>query len=132
MKICFFSIVTYWHGLRGGMQNHNKLLLEGLAERGHEITVISTCHPDGIQSEQRNNLTLYYLSNTQFGSARKGWRNESLKAYLALNELERFDVICSQQPFFPSIPAKVRSNTPIVTFIQGHEGWMLLSEVIDF
>jgi glycosyltransferase involved in cell wall biosynthesis len=132
MNICYFSIVTYWHGLQGGMQNHAKLLLEGLADRGHRITVISTRHPSGIDFDDKGNIRLHYLPRTTFGSARRGWRNESLRAYLALNELERFDVICSQQAFFPTMPAKLRSNTPIITFIQGHEGWMLLSEVNRF
>lgn len=132
MRICFFSIVTYWHGLRGGMQNHNKLLLEGLAERGHEITVISTCHPDGIQSEQRNNLTLYYLSNTQFGSARKGWKSQSLNIFSHLNQTKNFDLICSQGPFFPPIREHLIKNIPLVTLVQAHEAWVMLSEINQF
>jgi glycosyltransferase involved in cell wall biosynthesis len=114
------------------MQNHNKLLLEGLAERGHEITVISTCHPDGIHSEQRNNLTLYYLSNTQFGSARKGWKSQSLKMFSHLNETKGFDLICSQGPFFPPITHPVKNTLPIITLIQAHEAWVTLSEINQF
>jgi len=114
------------------MQNHAKLLLEGLAARGHEITVISTRHPSGIEYERKGNIRLHYLSHTIFGSARREWRNESLQAFLDLNKINRFDVICSQQAIFPSIPTEIRSNIPIITFIQGHEGWMLLSEVNRF
>ena len=132
MNICFFTIVTYWHGLQGGMENHVKLLLEGLAARGHQITVISTRHPSGIQYESKGNIHLHYLPYTMFGSARKKWRKESLKAFLSLTEAHKFDIICSQQAIFPAIPRELSFNIPIVTFIQGHEGWMLLSEINQF
>jgi glycosyltransferase involved in cell wall biosynthesis len=114
------------------MENHGRLLLEGLAARGHNITVISTRHPSGIEYERKGNIQLHYLSRTTFGSARKGWRKESQKAFLHLNQSQRFDIICSQQAIFPAIPRKLTFNTPIVTFIQGHEGWMLLSELNRF
>jgi glycosyltransferase involved in cell wall biosynthesis len=114
------------------MENHVKLLLEGLAARGHEITVISTGHPEGIEYQEEGNLRLYYLSNTKFGSTRKGWKAESLKKFITLNETNSFAVICSQQPIFPAIPKYVRSNTPIITFIQAHEAWVALSEINQF
>jgi glycosyltransferase involved in cell wall biosynthesis len=132
MKICFFSIVTYWHGLRGGMENHVKLLLEGLAARGHEITVISTRHPEGIEYEEEGNLRLYYLANTNFGSTRKGWKAESLNRFLALHESDGFDLVCSQQPIFPPIPKKIRNSIPVITLVQAHEAWGILSEINQF
>jgi glycosyltransferase involved in cell wall biosynthesis len=114
------------------MENFGKLLLEGLATRGHKITVISSRHPSGITYEEKGNIQIYYLPNTEFGSVRKGWRKESQNKFSALNDTIRFDIICSQQPIFPPISKEVRSNTPIVTFIQGHEGWMMLSELNRF
>ena len=132
MNICFFSSVTYWHGLRGGMDIFGKLLLEGLASRGHRITVISSRHPSGITCEKKGNIQIYYLPNTEFGSVRKGWRKECQKKFNALNDTIRFDIICSQQPIFPPLSKEVRSKTPIITFIQGHEGWMMLSELNRF
>lgn len=114
------------------MENHNRLLLEGLAARGHEITVISTRHPKGTAYEERGNLRLYYLSATKFGSARNKWLKESLKKFLALHEINRFDVICSQQPIFPPIPTDLRHNIPIITLIQGHGPWVALSEISQF
>jgi glycosyltransferase involved in cell wall biosynthesis len=129
MRICFFSSVTYWHGLKGGMENFGKILLEGLSRRGHEITVISSRHPSGKDYEEEGNIRLFYLSNTEFSSLRHGWRKESRKKFIDLCNTSRFDIICAQQPNFPPIPRGIRSNTPIVTFIQGHEGWMMLSEL---
>jgi glycosyltransferase involved in cell wall biosynthesis len=132
MKLCFFSSVTYWHGLKGGMENFGKILLEGLSRRGHEITVISSRHPSGKYSEMQGNIQLFYLPHTKFGSVRNGWRKESQKKFIALNKASRFDVICAQQPIFPPIPRGIKSNTPIITFIQGHEGWMMLSDFNRF
>jgi len=132
MNICFFSCVTYRHGLKGGMENFGKLLLEGLEHRGHKITVISTRHPSGIDYEIEGNIQLFYLPHTEFSSVRYGWKKESQKKFNDLNDAIRFDIICSQQPIFPPISNEVRSITPIVTFIQAHEGWVMLSEINRF
>lgn len=132
MKICFFSIVTHWHGLRGGMENHGKLLLEGLSNRGHEISVISTRHPHGIKYQRKGNIHLYYLASTKFGSLRNGWKKESQRNFLSLNDAKRFDIICSQQPIFPPIRKNIEYRIPIVTLIQAHEAWVLISEVNQF
>lgn len=129
MNICFFSIVTYWHGLRGGMENHGKLLLEGLASHGHKITVISSKNPRGIEFEKMGNIELHCLRHTEFSSARHGWAKESHKKFLDLNKTERFDLIFAQQPIFPDIRKAIRNNIPIITMIQAHEGWVMLSEI---
>ena len=114
------------------MDIFGKLLLEGLASRGHKITVISSRHPSGITCEERGNIQINYLPNTEFGSVRKGWRKECEKKFNTLNDTIRFDIICSQQPIFPFLSKEVRSNTPIFTFIQAHEGWVMLSELNRF
>ena len=132
MNICFFSIVTYWHGLRGGMENHGKLLLEGLASRGHKITVVSSKNPRGIEFEKIGNIELHYLRHTKFSSARHGWAKESYRKFLDLNKTERFDLIFAQQPIFPDIQRALRKNIPIITMIQAHEGWVMLSEINRF
>ena len=46
MNICCLSIVTYWHGIKGGLEVHGKLLCERLVEMGHNVTIISTNHPE--------------------------------------------------------------------------------------
>ena len=113
------------------MDIFGKLLLEGLATRGHKITVISSRHPSGITHE-KGDIEIHYLPNTEFGSVRKGWRKECRKKFNALNDAVRFDIICSQQPIFPAISKEVRSNIPIITLIQAHEGWVMLSELNKF
>lgn len=96
MHICVFSIVNYWQGVKGGMEVHGKLLTEGLAKRGHHISIISTKHPQGKKLEERNGAKIYYLQNTRFGSPRNHWDKESVRKFLDLNKERPFDVIWSQ------------------------------------
>ena len=131
MKICLFSIVTYWHGIKGGMEIHVKLLSEGLVRRGHEVTVISSRHPEGKEFEDRNGVGFYYLRNAAFGARRKGWREESLKKFLELDKKKEFDLICCQQPIISKRLVKNKKYGKIASVIimEGHEGMMFLSEL---
>lgn len=128
MKICCFSIVTYWHGIKGGMEVHGKLLSEGLAKKGHQVSVISTRHPEGKEFEEKNGVKLYYLKNTTFGSHRKGWRKESLKKFFKLNGENNFDLIWSQQAVVPTQLLEKR-EIPTVVIMHGHGGMGFLSEL---
>ena len=130
MNICLFSIVNYWHGAYGGMEVHGKLLSEGLVERGHGVTIISTRHPEGKEYEEREGVKLYYLKNTTFGSQRKGWKKENLKKFLELDKKDHFDLFCCQQPIISTKLIKNKKRRiPSVVIMQGHEGVMLISEL---
>jgi glycosyltransferase involved in cell wall biosynthesis len=130
MNICIFSIVTYWHGAHGGMEVHGKLLSEGLVKKGHEVTIISTRHPEGKEYEEREGVKLYYLKNTTFGSQRKGWEKESIKKFFELDKKDYFDLVYCQQPIISTRLIKDKKRKiPSVVIMQGHEGVMLLSEL---
>lgn len=96
MNICSFSRVNYWQGVKGGMDLHGKLLSEGMVNRGHNVSIISTRHPNGTKYEERNGVKIYYLENTIFGSRRKGWQRESVNKFFELHQYLPFDVIWSQ------------------------------------
>ena len=130
MNICLFSIVTYWHGSYGGMEVHGKLLAEGLASRGHKVTIIATRHPEGKEYEDREGVKLYYLKDTAFGSQRKGWGEESLKKFLELDKKDHFDLVCCQQPVISARLIKdMKRKISSVVIMEGHEGRMFLSEL---
>ncbi len=76
MNICIFSTVTYWHGLRGGMDLHGKHLLEGLSGRSHNVIVISTKHPSGKEYEEINIRWYDYRVFRVLGGFRKPSKNE--------------------------------------------------------
>ena len=129
MNICFFSIVTYWHGMKGGMEVQGKILCEELVKRGHEVTVISTMHPDGKNFEESNGIRLHYLKNTVFGSKRKGWETASLKKFLELEQVKKFDIICSKSVVIPRELFKAKREIPVVVISEGTGIMMLLSEI---
>lgn len=41
MRICLVSVVTYWHGITGGMEVHGRILAKDLVAHGHEVTIIT-------------------------------------------------------------------------------------------
>ena len=131
MNICFFSIVTCWHGIKGGMEIHCKLLSEGLVKRGNEVTIISTQHPEGVEFGERNGVKLYFLKDTIFGSKRGGWRVASLKKFIELEQVKNFDIICSMSAIIPKelIVAAVKREIPMAVISEGTEVMMLLSEI---
>lgn len=131
MNICFFSVVNYWQGVNGGMEIHGKLLCEGLIKRGHDVTIISTNHPEGKEFEIQDGIKIHYLKNTTFGSRRKGWKKESVNKFVALNNEYPFDVICCQSAVASHRVKKIDKlrEVPAAVIIEGHEGMAFLSEI---
>ncbi len=136
MNICVFSIVTYWHGLRGGMDLHGKHLLEGLSEKNHKVTVISTKHPDGKKYEEINGIKIYYLEQTAFGSTRRGWKKYSIKKFKDIAKNEKIDIALSQQTAGFGVVKIARSmEIPFVTIMHGYQTMVFLSilnQVMNF
>lgn len=136
MRVCVFSVVTYWHGLKGGMDLHGKHLLEGLAEKGHEVIVISTKHPSGKEYEETNGIRLYYLKNTTFGSPRRGWKKESSRALRDILATEKIDIVLSQsRGGFGVVKFCKNRGIPFVTIMHGYETMIfgsVLNQVMNF
>ncbi len=136
MNICIFSIVTYWHGLRGGMDLHGKHLLEGLSERGHKIIVISTKHPSGKEYEEINGVKIYYLKHTTFGSSRKGWKRRSIDKFKDIIKTEEIDMVLSQQTAgYGAAKIARRKGIPFIPIMHGYEIMVfrsILNQVINF
>ncbi len=128
MRICVFSIVTYWHGLKGGMDLHGKHLLKRLAGKGHEVIVISTRHPSGKEYEKINGIRIYYLGRTTFGSPRGGWRKESIKKFKAILGKEKIDLVLSQSRAGYGVAKTAKKmKIPIVTIMHGYQTMILYS-----
>jgi glycosyltransferase involved in cell wall biosynthesis len=121
MHICVFSIVNYWQDVKGGMEIHGKTLSEGLAKKGHHVSIISTRHPEDKKIEERNGVKIYYLHNTKFGSPRNHWDKESLKKFFALHKQHPFDVIWSQSfaAYGFASSSRLNSTVPIIPILQG-------------
>jgi glycosyltransferase involved in cell wall biosynthesis len=96
INICGFSKVSYWHGLKGGMDVHGRIFSEGLAGRGHHVTLISTRHSSGRTDMEKHSVRINFLPNTTFGSRRRGWSAESKRQFLKFHRQKPFDIIWSQ------------------------------------
>lgn len=131
MNICIFSVVTCWHGVRGGMEEHLRLLTRELVGRGHEVTVISSANPSGVEAEIKEGSHLYYLTNSAFGSQRGKWRSESYRLFRELHQQAPFDLVCANGTVVPPevIDYSRNVSTPVVVISHGVVGWMLLSEI---
>ena len=121
MRICSFSIVNYWHGVRGGMEIHGKLLAEGLVNRGHTLDIITTSRPLETCSTGEDSLRLHYLEGAKFGSYIKGWKKECIKKLIELNKVPKFDIIWSQSyagyPYTLDIKRKL--GIPMLSILHG-------------
>jgi len=71
MKICIFTRRMPAHSL-GGMQQHTQMLAEGLVKRGHEVTVITTRHPQK-EYEEVNGVKIHYLKNGKLREYSRSW-----------------------------------------------------------
>jgi glycosyltransferase involved in cell wall biosynthesis len=131
MNICLISVVTYRHGINGGMEVHGRLLAKGLAARGHAVTIITSRHPSGLATERSEGVEIHYLQETGFASQKGNWAAECGSSFRALHERKAFDVLCCQHTVAP--PAVMRfaqhQNIPVVVIIEGLAGWVFLSEV---
>ena len=131
MNVCFVSLVTVWHGVKGGMEVHGKLLTEGLARLGHGVTVVTSRHPAGVEAEARDGVRLRYARAGQFGSQRGVWAAECTRLVTALHHEAPIDLLCCQQAVAPPSLLRFarRCRVPIVVIMEGHEGLALLSEL---
>ncbi len=130
MKICFFSLVNYWQGVKGGMEIHGKILCEGLVKKGHEVTIISTRHPNGKEHEEVDGIKIYYLAETGFSTYWKKWGKESLKKFDQLNRAKSFDIVLSQSfnGYYFAIN-KRKYQIPFVSFLHGAGPYVTIAKI---
>lgn len=113
------------------MEEHLRLLTRELVRREHEITVISSANPSGVDSEVKEGSHLYYLKDTTFGSQRGKWRSESYRLFRELHQQKPFDVLCANGTVVPPevVDYGRKVLMPVVLISHGVVGWMLLSEI---
>lgn len=112
------------------MEIHGKILCEGLVKRGHEVTVISTRHPDDKEYEEVNGIKIYYLIKTGFSTYWKKWGKESLRKFDRLNSTKPFDIVFSQSfsGYYFAIK-KGKYQIPFVSFLQGAGPYLTITMI---
>lgn len=101
MNIAVFIKGTTFHKGFGGLETQNKLLCEGLSQRGHTITVFSP-QKDLKELQLSENGVNYIFTPCTFkmgffaSHQKNNWLNKSYQAFLEVNSLNKFDLVVSQ------------------------------------
>jgi len=117
MKICMFAKGLPVHIL-GGMETQVNEIVNGLVERGHKVTVITTKHPRGIEKEVSKNLRIFYVGNKSLKYTRK-FHKESAKLFKILDVEEDFDIIHSQSVSGFGFVEYANSKKPFIITLHG-------------
>ena len=96
MRVYMLTRITMQHSVKGGMEKHSKVLSEGLVQRGHPVTVITTKHPEGKKREVINGVEYLYLENTVAEKYSVSWWRESAQKFEELCETAAFDIVWSE------------------------------------
>ncbi len=112
--------MTLAHGAKGGLEVHVKTLSEGLVQYGHDVTLVTTPHPDGVDSDVNNGVRTYYCPSTEPARYSDLWCDESLRLLSNLHAREPFDVVWGEHDgaFFYLKYAKKNLQIPTVTILQ--------------
>jgi len=118
MKICMFAKGLPVH-IKGGMEIYVEELAKGLVKRGHEVTIITTKHPEGRKKEEEEgNLRIYYVGDKPLKYTRTFFK-ESIKLFKNLNEKNKFDIVHSQSGAGVWYALKCEKIAPLIITFQG-------------
>jgi len=117
VNICIFAKYLPIH-VTGGMEIHIRDLVNGLVERGHKVSIITSKHPEGIEKEEEKNQTIYYLkSAAKF--TREQYYKESAKKFEEINKQENFNIVHSQSTLGYGYVRVRKKNKPLVVTSHG-------------
>jgi len=117
MNICMFAKNLPVH-VTGGMEIHIQGLIEGLVKRGCKVTLITAPHPQEVEKEEKESVTIYYLKNRP-NYTREKFYKESAELFKRLNHEERFDIIHSQSTLACGYARYCKRTVPLVLTSHG-------------
>lgn len=95
MRICMLARSIPTHA-KGGLEDHTMMICKGLVQKGHEVTIITTQHPQGKEYEVIDGIEIYYTKGTIPGKYSWSWCRRSVQEFIRLHTLKRFDVVHGQ------------------------------------
>lgn len=122
MRICVISTATTAHQM-GGTEVHAEALAAEAARQGHTVLLVSSAHPAGIETEQKNGYEVRYLPGTDFSMSRQAarlWWEKSAFTLDALWKSWKFDVIWAENnaaKAYAALPRRRRA--PVISIING-------------
>ncbi|MBW6442098.1 glycosyltransferase family 4 protein, partial [Patescibacteria group bacterium] len=108
MKIAVFIKSTTLHKNHGGLETQNLALCEGLAKRGHEITIFSPKKELEKSNFEQNGVKYIFIDADYKGYILKkfkkdSWTKISPEVFEEIHEKENFDLVLSQSAAAESI-----------------------------
>jgi len=118
---------TLSHGF-GGFQRQCMDLCEGFIARGHQVTIVTTAHPDNIEVEEKDGHTAYYLNPSKPTKLSRAWFNESKKLVKQIHQDNPIDIIHSNEFAATGVMSWAsKLNIPIAVVCHGSLRTELLS-----
>ncbi|MBU0649740.1 glycosyltransferase, partial [Patescibacteria group bacterium] len=100
MRIAVFIKSTTFNAGYGGLETQNKVLCEGLAERGHEVVVFSPAKDGKYATQTQDNVTYVFVPcvyRMLFASLNKNnWYHKSYQEFIKHHNQKPFDAAISQ------------------------------------
>lgn len=119
MNICIFTRSMPAHREEGAMFHHN-IMGTGLVKRGHQVTVLTTSRKDGIENEEKEGMSIFYLKGAPSDVYTNQYWLESTMKFEELHQKKGFDIIVSESAGgFGCIKYKIISKyrTPFVAIL---------------
>ena len=118
---------TLSHGF-GGFQRQCMDLCEGFIAKGHQVTIVTTAHPDNIEMEKKDGYTAYYLNPSKPTKLSRTWFNESKKLVKQIHQDNPIDIIHSNEFAATGVMSWAsKLNIPIAVVCHGSLRTELLS-----
>jgi glycosyltransferase involved in cell wall biosynthesis len=127
MRIAILTKHTLAHGL-GGVQVHAEGLAHGLVARGHEVVVLTTALPRGLDVVRQDGVEFHFLSNTRSNVYSRSWWEHSVLAFERLHRVRPFDLVLSEDLAGSGVIRRL-PEIPHLPFLQGLALEHVLSEL---
>lgn len=115
-RICLISRSTLAHK-RGGLERYAAVLGSTLAEAGHDVTMLTSAHPQGMLQDVCGGVKTYYVKGTAPGSYRGGFFIKSAKKFFELHAQNPFDIVHSQS--YGALGVLKKVSIPVVATFHG-------------
>src|SRR3989344_3517637 len=126
MNVAVFIKKTTLHEGFGGLETQNKALCEGLAKRGHKITIFAPKQELNTDSQELNGVSYKFIDCSYrslggFGYLDKNnWINRSVEAFKQSYKEEKFDLILGQSSAALGLVMKKNElGVPVVSISHG-------------
>lgn len=115
-RICFVSRSTLAHR-RGGLERYASVLGSALAEAGHDVVMLTSAHPQGIQEDVRGGVKTHYVRGSVPGSYKGGFFVKSARKFFELHAQKPFDMVHSHS--YGALGLLKKANIPVVATLHG-------------